>query len=63
MQLEIREIKTLEGMLEQFHLLLQLNPKLKKERVEEYWKEMLPRGYSFIGVFNAEKCVGVSDFG
>lgn len=62
MHIEIKEMKTLEGMLEQFPLLLQLNPKLKKERVEEYWKEMLPRGYHFIGAFDAEKCVGVSGF-
>lgn len=62
MHIEIKEIKTLERMLEQFPLLLQLNPKLKYERVEEYWKEMIPRGYRFIAALDGDKCIAVSGF-
>ncbi|MCE3255650.1 MAG: hypothetical protein K0R25_1144 [Rickettsiaceae bacterium] len=59
-QIKVKEIKSLQEMLQQFPLLKQLNPKLKKKDYEQMLKAMTKNGYRMIGAFDRENCVGLS---
>ena len=60
--LTIREISTYHDMLEQYPLILQLNPAMATEQYALLLKQMLPNGYRMVGVFNDTTCVGLSGF-
>lgn len=49
-------------MQEQFPLIKQLNPDLKKSGYNKMLKEMLTHGYRLAGAFEGNKCVGLSGF-
>ena len=55
-----KELLTLEEMLIQFPLLQQLQPKLKLEEYKTMLPEMIRYGYIQVGVFENEKCIGIS---
>ncbi|MFT2011200.1 GNAT family N-acetyltransferase [Pontibacter sp. 13R65] len=59
---QIKEILGLEAMLEQHHLIEQLNPTMSRSRYEDLLQQMLPNGYRMVGVFVAGRCVGLSGF-
>ncbi len=60
--IEIKEIKSEAGMMQQFPLLKQSNPNLQKEDCREMFPEMIKRGYRMIGAFDGQDCVGISGF-
>ncbi|TXK51994.1 GNAT family N-acetyltransferase [Pontibacter qinzhouensis] len=59
---QIQEIQGIGAMLEQFHLIAQLNPAMSKSRYAQLLAQMLPNGYRMVGVFVADACVGLSGF-
>ena len=61
-QIEIREIKSLTEMLQQFRLLKQLNTQLQKDDCKKMFPEMIKSGYRMIGAFDNKNCVGISGF-
>lgn len=58
----VKEIITKEEMLAQFPLLLQLNPSLEKEQYTVMLDDMLRCGYRMAGVFENDRCIGLSGF-
>ncbi len=61
-RIEIREIKSLAEMLQQFPLLKQLNPQLQKDDCKKMFPKMIKSGYRMIGAFDDKNCVGISGF-
>ncbi|WP_242921909.1 GNAT family N-acetyltransferase [Pontibacter liquoris] len=60
---KLAEIKGLEHMLAQHHLVQQLNPAMSLQRYEELLRQMLPNGYRMVGAFDLSgTCVGLSGF-
>jgi GNAT superfamily N-acetyltransferase len=58
----IRELITKEEMLEQLHVLQELYPKLTAEYYAEMLERMLPHNYGQIGVFDGDRCLGISGY-
>ena len=59
----VEEISGLEAMLNQYWLILQLNPAMTPERYKELLLTMLQNGYRMAGVFTKDRqCVGLSGF-
>lgn len=56
----IRELHSFVEMKENFELLLQLNSEITKDRYEEMLREMIAHGYFQVGIYDAEKCIGLS---
>lgn len=56
----VKEISTLEEMLEQLPLVQQLYPDMTKEKYEEMLRDMIPNSYTQVVVLDGEKCVGLS---
>jgi ribosomal protein S18 acetylase RimI-like enzyme len=59
---KIEEIITYDRMLEQYALIQQLNPAMTSEQYARLLKQMLPNGYRMAGIFEENKCVGLSGF-
>jgi len=57
---DCKELTTLEEMLTQFPLIQQLQPKLIFEEYKTMLPEMIRYGYFQVGVFENEKCIGLS---
>jgi ribosomal protein S18 acetylase RimI-like enzyme len=49
-------------MLDQYELILLLNPNLKQEQFEESIEAMCNFPYKMLGVFEGEKCVGICGY-
>lgn len=60
MQLYIKELTTQEEMLDQIEMMKHLYPNFTFEKYESYLKEMIPRNYQQVAVFENEICVGIS---
>ena len=60
-QFVIKELSKAE-MLLQLPLINQLSPDIKQKDYERMLDEMLKQGYRVIGVFDKNKCIGVSGF-
>ncbi|MCG2610332.1 GNAT family N-acetyltransferase [Flavobacterium sp. SM15] len=58
--MEIRELTTLEQMLEQLELMQQLYPKMTQEKYRCFLKEMIPKDYTQIAVFKQGRCLGLT---
>jgi len=59
----VQELHGLEQMLEQHHLILQLNPHMPLQRYHELLQQMLPNGYRMVAAFNqGGRCIGLSGF-
>lgn len=60
--IEIRRITEIDEMLQQFHLIRILNPKMEFERYAQLLQQMITYNYQMVGVFLEGKCVGLSGF-
>lgn len=58
--MEIKELTTLEEMTSQLELIRQLYPKMTLQKYESFLKEMIPRNYTQIAVFDNGKCIGIT---
>lgn len=58
--MEVKELTTLEDMLEQLALMQFLYPKLAREQYQTYLSDMLPHRYTQIAVFENQKCIGLT---
>lgn len=58
--MQIKELTTIQQMLPQIEVMQHLYPKLTKEKYELYLSEMITRGYTQIGVFEKEICMGIT---
>jgi|ERR1051326_818513 GNAT superfamily N-acetyltransferase len=61
LKFSIREIRK-EEMLLQLPLINQLSPDIKQKDYERMLDEMLSHGYRMVGIFDGEKCIGISGF-
>ena len=59
---QIRELDKLEEMLEQYELVCQLHSWIKKDQYLQMLKEMIPHNYRQVGVFEGDKCLGLSGY-
>ena len=62
MQLEIRELTTLDEMLSNIEVMRFLYPTFTLEKYESYLVEMIPHNYKQVAVFENDVCVAVSGF-
>jgi GNAT superfamily N-acetyltransferase len=62
MQLEIRELTTLDKMLSNIEVMRFLYPTFTLEKYGAYLVEMIPHNYKQVAVFENEVCVAVSGF-
>ncbi|MDI1307192.1 MAG: GNAT family N-acetyltransferase, partial [bacterium] len=62
MQLEIRELTTLDEMLSNIEVMRFLYPTFTLEKYGTYLVEMIPHNYKQVAVFENEVCVAVSGF-
>lgn len=62
MQLEIKELTTLQQMLAQFSIIQYLYPKMTIEKYQSFLEEMIPKDYKQVAVFDGETCVGLTGF-
>ncbi|TDE31555.1 MULTISPECIES: GNAT family N-acetyltransferase [Flavobacterium] len=62
MQLEIRELTTVEEMLANIKVMRFLYPTFTLEKYESYLVEMIPHNYKQVAVFENEVCVAVTGF-
>ena len=60
MKLQIKNLTTIEEMVEQIETMRFLYPNLSEEKYRNYLSEMVPHNYSQIGVFEDETCVGIT---
>ncbi|RTY99132.1 GNAT family N-acetyltransferase [Flavobacterium sp. RSP49] len=60
MQLKIRELSTVEEMLENIEVMRFLYPTFTVEKYQSYLTEMIPHNYKQIAVFEGDVCVGLS---
>lgn len=62
MQLILRELTTVEEMLENIEVMRFLYPAFTVEKYESYLVEMIPHNYKQVAIFENEVCVAVSGF-
>ncbi|WPO80132.1 GNAT family N-acetyltransferase [Flavobacterium sp. KACC 22761] len=60
MEFQIRELTTIEEMLEQIDTMRFLYPKLSVEKYQSFLLEMVPHNYIQIGVFDNDSCLGMT---
>jgi len=58
----IKELTTKTEMLEQLAVMQELYPQLTETYYSELLDQMLPHNYGQIGVFEADKCLGISGY-
>lgn len=61
-KIEIRELNTVEAMLQNFHLVQQLTPSLSYEIYRKYLQEMIPHNYFQISASINDQTIGVSGY-
>lgn len=57
-----RELLSLDEMLEHISVVQQLQSSLTSEEYKQMLPEMIPNGYAQVGVFDGEKCIGISGY-
>ncbi|HEY4618510.1 MAG TPA: GNAT family N-acetyltransferase [Flavobacterium sp.] len=62
MQLDIKELTTIEEMLTNIEVMRFLYPAFTVEKYEGYLKEMIPHNYKQVAIFENELCVAVTGF-
>ena len=62
MSFHVKNIDSKEEMEQQFPLIKQLTKELNFEDYARMLEEMLAGGYNMAGIFDGEKCVGVSGY-
>lgn len=58
--MEVKELTTLEDMLQQLELMQFLYPNLSSEQYQTYLSDMLPHRYTQIAVFENQQCIGIT---
>jgi GNAT superfamily N-acetyltransferase len=56
------ELETLDEMLGQYELVIQLSPQITHEKYRLMLEDMLEHGYRMLAIYDGEKCVGISGF-
>ncbi|WP_426062428.1 GNAT family N-acetyltransferase [Flavobacterium sp. DSP2-3-1] len=62
MKIQLRELSTVEEMLENIEVMRFLYPTFTVEKYQSYLTEMIPHNYKQVAVFENEVCVAVSGF-
>jgi len=62
MQLDTKELRTIEEMLANIEVMRFLYPAFTLEKYESYLKEMIPHNYKQVAIFENELCVAVTGF-
>ncbi|WP_426090594.1 GNAT family N-acetyltransferase [Flavobacterium sp. DSR3-2] len=62
MKIQLRELSTVEEMLENIEVMRFLYPTFTVEKYQSYLTEMIPHNYKQVAVFEKEVCVAVSGF-
>ena len=62
MKIQLRELSTVEEMLENIEVMQFLYPAFTVEKYQSYLTEMIPHNYKQVAVFENEICVAVSGF-
>ncbi|MDQ6469984.1 GNAT family N-acetyltransferase [Flavobacterium sp. LHD-80] len=60
MEFQIRELTTIDEMLEQIDTMRFLYPKISIEKYKSFLLEMVPHNYIQIGVFDNDVCLGIT---
>ena len=58
--MQIKELSSLEEMLNQIEVMQFLYPKLTLEKYKSYLLEMVPHNYTQVAVFENQKCIGIT---
>jgi GNAT superfamily N-acetyltransferase len=61
-QYRIAELTSLGQMLASHDLLVQLSPHITRNEYSVMLEDMLKHGYRQVGVYDGEKCIGISGF-
>lgn len=57
-----KEITTIKEMLKYISIIQQLQPSLTSEEYENMLHDMLKNGYGQVGIFENDKCIGISGY-
>ena len=60
MQIQIKELSTIDEMIAQFEVMQHLYNKFTLEKYKSYLSEMIPHNYTQVAVFEGDICVGIS---
>lgn len=60
--MEIKELITIDEMLDQLELVKQLYPKITLQKYQSYLEEMVPHNYKQLVVFENTICIGLTGF-
>ena len=60
--MEIKEIKNLETMLENFKILKEVYPRLTLKEYKNKLNDMLSNNYKQVGVYNKKECIGLTGY-
>ncbi|UTN05347.1 GNAT family N-acetyltransferase [Flavobacterium bizetiae] len=60
MKLQIKELTTIEAMVDQIDTIRFLYPNLSIEKYQVYLSDMVPHNYIQIAVFEEDSCVGIT---
>ncbi|MCC9062502.1 GNAT family N-acetyltransferase [Flavobacterium piscisymbiosum] len=60
MKLQVKELTTIQAMVDQIETMRFLYPNLSIEKYQDYLSEMVPHNYIQIGVFEKDICVGIT---
>lgn len=58
----LKELLTIDEMLLQHDIILQLYPKMSVNKYQMYLQEMIPHNYKQLAVFENEICAGITGF-
>ena len=61
-KLEIKELITIDEMMDQLELVKQLYPKISAEKYQSYLQEMIPHNYKQLAIFENTICIGLTGF-
>ncbi|MBB78441.1 MAG: GNAT family N-acetyltransferase [Crocinitomicaceae bacterium] len=60
--MEIKEIKNLKTMLENFKILKEVYPRLTLKEYKNKLNDMLSNNYKQVGVYNKKECIGLTGY-
>ena len=60
--MQIKELTTIDEMLEQFEMIQHLYPNLALEKYRDYLKEMIPNNYKQLAIIIDNQCVALTGF-
>jgi hypothetical protein len=60
MQVDIKELTTIEEMLENIEVMRFSYPTFTVEKYEGFLKEMVPHNYKQVGIFENGECIAVT---